>query len=51
MKILIWSDRDEFLTEIVWKLHKEKHEVYIIYNEGKKSQKKMKGAFEVLCVI
>ena len=40
MKILIWNDSSQFVKEFVKKLRKERHEVYMLYNEHVQKGKK-----------
>ena len=46
MKILIWNDSSQFVKEFVKKLRKERHEVYLLYNEHVQKGKKVKSAYE-----
>lgn len=46
MKILVWSDRGVFLDELVRKLYKEKHEIYLVLNVKRKQERRTKGVFE-----
>lgn len=46
MKILIWTGREPFQEEMVRKLKKEKHEVYLLYNERQGGVRHNRDAFE-----